>query len=96
MHAGFEWDAHKAAVNAWKHGVRFDEATTVFNDPLAVIFDDEDHSVHEAREVVIGHSINHCLLLVCFTERPHDVIRVFSARKATKKERQAYEQNRRP
>ena len=71
----------------------FDEASTVFDDPLAVIFDDEDHSIEEVREIIIGHSIIHRLLLVCFTERSEDLVRLHSARLATKKERKDYEKN---
>jgi hypothetical protein len=89
----FEWDRDKAAANLRKHGVSFDEAGTVFNDALARIFDDGDHSADEAREIIIGHSILNRLLLVCFTERRQDVIRVFSARCATRKERRKYEED---
>jgi len=89
----FEWDKDKAASNLKKHKVSFDEASTVFDDPLAYIFDDEDHSAEEHREITIGHSILRRLLLVCFTERIENLIRIFSARKATKKERKDYEKN---
>jgi uncharacterized DUF497 family protein len=65
----FEWDNKKATSNLNKHKVSFEEAITVFGDPLAVIFDDEIHSEDEVREVIIGHSVNNRLLLVCFTER---------------------------
>ena len=93
MSVHFEWDGHKAAINLRKHRVGFDEASTVFDDPAAFIFDDEDHSADEPREIIIGHSINHRLLLVCFTERPQQVVRIFSARLATRKERKDYEEN---
>jgi uncharacterized DUF497 family protein len=89
----FEWDKAKATANFKKHKVSFDEASTVFNDPLARIFDDEDHSAEEQREIIIGYSIINHLLLVCFTERNEDMIRIFSARQATKNERQDYEEN---
>ena len=89
----FEWDKDKAASNLKKHKVSFDEASTVFDDPLAYIFDDEDHSEEEHREIIIGHSILRRLLLVCFTERIENLIRIFSARKATRKERKDYEEN---
>ena len=89
----FEWDKTKAAANFRKHKVTFDEATTVFSDPLARIFDDPDHSVEERREMIVGHSILSRLLLVCFTEREARLIRVFSARQTTRKERQDYEEN---
>lgn len=94
MSVGFEWDASKAAQNLSKHGVSFDEATTVFDDLLAVIFDDLNHSSEERREIIVGHSINDRLLLVCFSERTNHAIRVFSARPLTKKERRDYEENR--
>lgn len=56
MSVKFEWDPRKAASNLSKHGVSFQEALTAFADPLARIFDDEDHSVEEQREIIIGHS----------------------------------------
>lgn len=93
MSLRFEWDANKALANARKHGVRFEEAVTVFRDPLALIFDDEDHSDEELREIIIGHSERNRLLLVCFTER-NDSVRITSARKATRRERRDYEENR--
>lgn len=91
----FEWNSKKAAANLSKHGVTFEEALTVFADPLARIFDDEDHSSEEHREIIIGHSANHRLLLVCFTAQPGST-RIFSARKATKQERKDYEENVQP
>mgnify|MGYP003382804393 CR=1 FL=1 len=87
----FEWDSRKAATNIRKHSVSFDEASTVFDDPVAAIFDDETHSNSEVRELIIGHSITGRLLLVSFTERPGEMLRLISARVATKKERQDYE-----
>jgi uncharacterized DUF497 family protein len=72
--------------------VSFDEALTVFADPLARIFDDEDHSVDEQREIIIGHSVGRRLLVVCFSAR-EDIVRIFSARRATKRERRDYEEN---
>jgi uncharacterized protein len=87
----FEWDAQKADSNRRKHGVSFEEATTVFGDALAVIFDDEAHSTDENREIIIGHSDRSRLLLVSFTERSAK-IRIISARKATKTERRDYEE----
>jgi len=86
------WDPHKAETNLEKHGVSFEEALTVFADPSARIFDDEDHSITEQGEIIIGHSVKHRLLLVCFTARIAS-IRIFSARKATKKERKDNEEN---
>lgn len=88
----FEWDAQKAAENLKSHGVAFDEALTVFADPLANIFDDPDHSGHERRELIIGHSAGDHLLVVSFTERDRRT-RIISAREATTRERRDYEQN---
>lgn len=88
----FEWDQSKAASNLKKHGVSFEEAKTVFDNPLAVIFDDEVHSTEERREIIIGHSQQNRLLLIAFTERSNG-IRIISARLATRKEREDYEQN---
>jgi uncharacterized DUF497 family protein len=87
----FEWDDDKAASNKKKHGVTFEEAASVFADPLAAIFDDEIHSAEEQREIIVGHSSKARLILVCFTERA-DAIRIISARRATKKERDDYEE----
>jgi len=89
----FEWDEEKAHSNIGKHGVAFDEARTVFGDPLAVIFEDEEHSVDEVREIIIGHSVLQRLLLVSFTERGNEIVRIISARKATKRERKDYEED---
>jgi len=72
--------------------VNFEEAITVFSDPLAAIFYDEVHSIDENREIIIGHSAANRLLLVSFTERDGE-IRLISARVATKKERKDYEEN---
>lgn len=88
----FEWDESKATANLKKHGVGFKEAETVFDNGLAVIFDDEAHSEGERREIIIGHSQNNRLLLISFTERPN-AIRIISARLATRREREDYEQN---
>lgn len=88
----FEWNGSKAAANARKHGVGFEEAATVFEDPLGLIFGDEAHSGEEPREIIIGHSAGGRLLLGCFTERG-DVVRIISARTATKRERGEYEEN---
>ncbi len=93
MSLRFEWDSRKAEANMKKHQVSFDEASTVFDDPLAYIFDDEDHTTDEHREIMIGHSIVDRLLVVSFTERTEDVIRIISARLATRTERSDYEEN---
>ncbi len=92
MQLRFEWDERKAAANLSKHKVSFEEAQTVFYNPLACIFDDEWHSADEPREIIIGHSNSDRLLLVCFTEREPGLIRVISARRATKRERGDYEE----
>ena len=89
----FEWDAGNAASNHKKHRVTFDEAVSVFADSLAVIFDDPAHSNRERREIIIGHSTRNRLLLVCFTERAEDIVRIFSARAVTRIERKDYEDN---
>ncbi|PZO46404.1 MAG: hypothetical protein DCF15_20315 [Phormidesmis priestleyi] len=72
--------------------VSFEEAKTVFDNPLAVIFTDEAHSTDESREIIIGHSQRNRLMLIAFTER-QDSIRIISARPATRQEREDYEQN---
>ncbi|MFN2132764.1 MAG: BrnT family toxin [Anaerolineae bacterium] len=94
MQLQFEWDERKAETNLHKHGVSFWEAQTVFLDPLAYIFDDELHSVNGLREIIIGHSNDGHLLLVCFTEREPGIVRIISARRATRRERNDYEENR--
>ncbi|PZV10684.1 MAG: hypothetical protein DCF22_16100 [Leptolyngbya sp.] len=88
----FEWDQSKAIANLKKHSISFEEAKTVFDNPLAVIFDDEAHSTDERREIIIGHSQQNRFLLIAFTERSGR-IRIISARLATRKEREDYEQN---
>lgn len=87
----FEWDAAKAAANVLQHGVPFEEATTVFQDPLAKIHDDPDHSATERRDIIVGHSLQGRLLLVFFTDRGSK-IRLISARPVTKRERHDYEE----
>lgn len=89
----FEWDPEKAGSNLRKHGVSFEEAMTVFKDTLAIIFDDEEHSQEEHREIIIGISALRRIVLVCFVERVEDTIRIFSARRATKNEIKDYEKN---
>jgi uncharacterized protein len=89
----FEWDEAKAEQNRKKHQVGFDEASTVFHDALAKIFDDPDHSADEPREILVGHSSRNRLLLVSFTERGPDVVRIISARVASRRERQSYEED---
>jgi uncharacterized DUF497 family protein len=86
----FEWDSAKAVANAQKHGVTFDEASTVFGDPLALLMPDPDHSEGEARYVLLGMSAKQRLLVVAFAERPPRT-RLISARRATRPERRGYE-----
>jgi uncharacterized DUF497 family protein len=94
MTSRFEWDDQKAVNNIAKHGVSFDEASTVFDNPLAALFDDDAHSEQETRELIIGHSAEGRLLIVIFTERAEGIVRIISARQATKQERHDYEENR--
>jgi uncharacterized DUF497 family protein len=91
MSLEFEWDDDKALSNLNKHRVSFEEASTVFGDPLAAIFEDEEHSQDELREIIVGHSDRSRLLVVSFTER-ESRIRIISARRATKQEREDHEE----
>ena len=94
MSLQFEWDKKKAASNLKKHKVSFNEASSVFSDPLALIFDDERHSQpDELREIIIGNSVKRRLLLVSYTECSQDIIRIISSRAATKHEQRNYEEN---
>jgi uncharacterized DUF497 family protein len=86
----FEWDRSKAARNRRKHGISFEEALTVFYDPLAATFADPDHSTVEERYITIGYSLSSRLVVVCHTERASRV-RLVSARLATTHERQRHE-----
>ena len=87
----FEWDHNKAASNFSKHGVSFNQAKTVFNDPFYIDFFDPDHSYNEYRYIIIGQSSKNRLLLVSYTE--HDErVRLISAREATRRERKDYEE----
>ena len=88
----FEWSVWKAAGNLKKHGVSFDEAASAFDDSHAYIQDDELHSDEEPREVLIGYSARNRLLVISFVQRVHNPIRIISARIATQKERQVYEE----
>lgn len=88
----FEWDPEKASLNKKTHGITFDEASTAFKDTLSLTIYDPLHSEDEVRFVLIGNSHKNRLLVVVHTERD-DRIRIISARKAKKKERQHYEEN---
>ena len=92
MRLSFEWDQRKADANLKKHGVSFTEAKSVFGDPQASIFPDEDHSVEEEREIIVGHSMADRLVLVCFVEVEPARIRIISARCATGREQHDYEE----
>jgi uncharacterized DUF497 family protein len=88
----FEWDEAKAAENLRKHGVSFDEAITVFEDPLFLIFSDVSHSFREQRYIIMGGSNQGRLLVVAYTPKK-DRTRLISAKKATPWERKAYEED---
>lgn len=87
----FEWDEQKAAANLKKHHVSFDEAKSIFFDDFAVQFFDEEHSSREDRFLMLGMSSTAKLLIVCHCEREQGaVIRIYSARRATKRESTFY------
>ena len=92
MSATFEWDESKALLNEQKHGISFEEAATVFADPLSLTIVDEVHSDNENRFVDIGESSSGHLLVVAYTERG-ETIRIISCRPATRAERRTYEQS---
>lgn len=87
----FEWDPYKATQNLEKHQVSFDEATTVFDDPLYVTVIDDEHSVDEERYITIGLSRNGWLLILAHTDRA-GLIRIISARRTTRQEQRFYEE----
>ncbi|NJN88760.1 MAG: BrnT family toxin [Leptolyngbyaceae cyanobacterium SL_7_1] len=87
----FEWNKNKAASNLVKHGVSFEEAKTVFEDPLYIDFYDPDHSEVEERYLIVGVSNRRRLLIVSYTER-RDATRLISAREVTRTEREMYEE----
>ncbi len=91
MDLTFVWDSEKASANLRKHDVSFQEATTVFGDPLSITVVDPGHSVGEPRFVIVGESYRQRLLVVAHVETG-DTIRIISARVATRRERQDYEQ----
>lgn len=90
MLIGFEWDPNKARANARKHGISFEEACTVLDDPLSRTVDDPNHSIEEKRFVTIGLSKQQKLIVVCHCDAPTN-IRLISARRANARERRAYE-----
>jgi hypothetical protein len=87
----FEWDPQKAAANAKRRRLTFDEAASVLEDPLSTTYPDEAHSEEEARFLTIGASQRGRVLVVAHTER-NDTIRIITARRATRREREFYEQ----
>ena len=87
----FDWDKNKAAGNFAKYKVSFEEAATVFGDPLSDTFDDPDHSAEEQRFLIIGHSDKDKLLFVSQTD-DGETVRIISAREPTCTERESYEQ----
>ena len=91
MNYEFEWDLAKAASNLKDHNVSFDEASTVFGDPLAMLMADPDHSTDEESYLLLGLSLQGRLLVVSFAERPPRT-RLISAREATRRERRQYEE----
>lgn len=88
MTLDFEWDEEKDFLNTWKHGISFEEAKMVFFDSLAAILYDFEHSIGEDRWKIYG-LVNITVVTVCFTARD-GVIRLISARKATKAEEEEY------
>jgi len=88
----FVWDREKAAANLRKHAVSFDDAATAFGDPLSITITDPEHSVGEERWLLLGQSATGRLLVVAHTEH-RDEIRIISARPATRRERQNYEED---
>lgn len=87
----FEWDSKKSQSNKRKHGITFEEASTVFGDLLSITIPDRTHSIGEDRFITIGTSINDKFIVVVHTDRD-DIIRIISARKATRNEKRQYKQ----
>jgi uncharacterized protein len=87
----FEWDPRKDAAKERKHGITFDEASSVFGDPFALTADDPDHSLDERRFLTVGYSTQHRLIIVAHTDRT-DCIRIINAREVTPAERERYEE----
>ena len=89
----FEWDENKNEINKKKHGISFETAREVFYDDNAILFDDPDHSVGEERFLIIGmtRSLKVCIVSHCYRDQDN-VIRLISAREATKHERKTYEE----
>ena len=96
MSIRFDWDPEKAARNAAKHGISFDQAIQAFDDPDALFIEDREHSDGERREKLIGATDESVIVLVVFTEREKDATRIISAWEASRKERMQYEKNKAP
>ena len=92
MRLNFEWNEQKTTINKNKHGVSFEEANTVFGDPLSLTIDDPLHSRSEQRFIIIGRSIRQRTVVVVYVER-RNKIRIISARLATSREKKTYEEN---
>jgi len=90
MSLRFEWNDKKARLNIRKHGIAFEEASTVFGDPLSITIPDTVHSIDEDRFITIGTSVKNKLLIVVHTDCD-DIIRIISVRKATGNEKKQYE-----
>jgi uncharacterized protein len=91
MNMAFKWNAAKAALNRKKHGISFEEAKTVFLDENAIVIHDPEHSNDEERFIILGLSDVSRLLVVCHCFREDEgIIRIISARKATKRESNQY------
>ncbi len=88
----FAWDKEKASRNLVKHRIAFEEAATVFGDPLSNTFPDQDHSIEDQRFVIIGLSEQGRILVVAHTD-DGELVRIISAREATHGERKAYEES---
>ena len=87
----FEWDENKNRINQRKHGISFEEATTVFYDEYAILFDDPEHSAEEDRFLIIGTTVKEriCIVSHCYRGQ-ENIIRIISARKATRNEKKIY------
>ena len=88
----FEWDSRKARLNLTKHGIGFEESTTIFGDPCSLTIPDPEHSFAEERYITMGRAFNAKLLIVVHTDRSNN-IRIISARRASRRERKSYEEN---
>ena len=91
----YEWDRNKAAKNQQKHGISFEQAASVFLDPLAITFDDPDHSAEHRRFITIGMTTNHRLVFVAHVHVDNDRIRIISARATTRRETYDYQERNR-